>query len=40
MSVNPITFTKENINLYLKELAKQFRKLNGAQMPAEMILIG
>ena len=40
MSVNPITFTKENIDLYLKELAKQFRKLNGAQMPAEMILIG
>lgn len=40
MSANPITFTKENIELYLKELAKQFRKLNGAQMPAEIILIG
>ena len=33
-------FTKENIDLYLKELAKEYRKLAGKKMPAELILIG
>ena len=33
-------FTKENLNNYLKELAKEFRKRNGKTMPAEVILIG
>jgi hypothetical protein len=33
-------FTKENLDSYLKELAKEFRKKNGTKMPAEMILIG
>lgn len=33
-------FTKENLDTYLKELAKVFRKLNGTKMPAEIILIG
>ena len=33
-------FTKENLNAYLRELAKEFRKLNGTRMPAEIILIG
>jgi hypothetical protein len=33
-------FTKENLNTYLKELGKEFRKLNGTQMSAEIILIG
>ena len=33
-------FTKENLNTYLKELSKEFRKLNGTKMPAEIILIG
>ena len=33
-------FTKENLNTYLKELAKEFRKLNGKKMPSEIILIG
>ena len=33
-------FTRENLNTYLKELAKEFRKLNGTAMPAEIILIG
>ena len=33
-------FTKENLDSYLKELAKEFRKKNGARMPAEIILIG
>ena len=33
-------FTKENLDLYLKELAKEFRRQNGKAMPAEIILIG
>ena len=33
-------FTKENLNQYMKELAKEFRKQNGKGMPAEIILIG
>ena len=33
-------FTKENLNDYLKELGKEFRKLNGKKMPAEIVLIG
>jgi hypothetical protein len=32
--------TKDNLNEYLKELAKEFRKLNGTKTPAEIILIG
>jgi len=34
------TFTKDNLDTYLKELAKEFRRLNGKAMPAEIILIG
>ena len=33
-------FTKDNLDQYLKELAKEFRKRNGKSMPAEIILIG
>ena len=33
-------FTKDNIDLYLKEVAREYRKLVGKEMPAEMILIG
>lgn len=33
-------FTKENLDFYLKELAKEFRKKNGTKVPAEIILIG
>jgi hypothetical protein len=33
-------FTKDNLNDCLRELAKEFRKLNGTKMPAEVILIG
>lgn len=33
-------FTKENLDSYFKELAKEFRKLNGTKMPAEIILTG
>lgn len=35
-----IAFTKENLDRYLKELAKEFRRRNGKTMPAEIILIG
>ena len=34
------TFTKENLDSYLKELAKGYRKLNGKSMPAEIVLVG
>jgi predicted nucleotidyltransferase len=33
-------FTKENINLYLKEIAREYRKQAGKKMPAELVLIG
>ena len=33
-------FTKENLDGYLKELVKEYRRLNGKTMPAEIILIG
>lgn len=33
-------FTKENLDYYLKALAKEYRKLNGKSMTAEIILIG
>ena len=33
-------FSKENIDNYLKEVAKQYRKLNGKGMSAEITLIG
>ena len=32
--------TRDNMNDYLKALAKEFRRLNGTKMPAELILIG
>ena len=38
MSDNPIT--KDNLDQYLKEVAKEFRKRNGKEMPAEIILVG
>ena len=34
------SFTKDNLDQYLKELAKDFRKRNGTKAPAEIILIG
>lgn len=34
------SFTKENLDFYLKELAKEFRKRNGKNTPAEIILVG
>jgi len=40
MSTNSTPFTRENLNDYLKALAKEFRRLNGTKMPAEIVLIG
>ncbi len=34
------TFTKENLDACLSRLAKEFRKLNGKKVPAEIVLIG
>ena len=39
MSINT-TFTKENLDYYLSRLAKEYRKRNGTQIRAEIILIG
>lgn len=39
MSINT-TFTKENLDLYLSRLAKEYRKRNGTQIRAEIVLIG
>lgn len=33
-------FTKDNIDLYLKEIAREYRKQVGKGMPAELILVG
>ena len=38
MSDHP--FTKDSLDQYLKELAKEFRKRNGKAIPAEITLIG
>ena len=35
-----IEFNKDNIDLYLKEVAKAYRKLVGKDFPAEIVLIG
>lgn len=32
--------TKDNVNQYLRELGKEYRRLTGGHMPAEIILIG
>jgi hypothetical protein len=33
-------FTKENLNKYLSELAKEYKKVSGRKVPAEIILVG
>lgn len=38
--MSDIAFTRENLDRYLKELAKDYRKRNGKSVPAEIILIG
>ncbi|MBQ3901320.1 MAG: hypothetical protein II736_06320 [Clostridia bacterium] len=37
---NSNVFKKDSLDLYLKELAKEYKKLAGKGMPAEIILIG
>lgn len=32
--------TKDNLDICLKELAKEFRKKSGNKVPAEIILVG
>ncbi len=39
-SEQKIVFTKDNLDGYLKELGKEYRKLNKKGTPAELILIG
>ncbi|MBR4473515.1 MAG: hypothetical protein IKS55_07735 [Oscillospiraceae bacterium] len=34
------TITKDNLEFYLRELAKEYRKLNGTKIKAEIILVG
>ena len=34
------TFNRDNLDTYLRELAKEFRRINGKKMPAEIILVG
>ena len=34
------SITRDNLSIYLKDLGKEFRKLNGTKMQAEIILIG
>lgn len=38
--MSDIPFTRNNLDGYLKELSKEFRKINGNRLPAEIILIG
>ena len=33
-------FTKDNLDIYLKELAKELRKIDRSGMPVEIILVG
>lgn len=39
-SENTRFLTKDNLDLYLKELAKEYKRLCGKAMPAEIILVG
>ena len=39
-SEQAFAFTKENLDTYLKALAKEYRRLNKKAVPAELILIG
>lgn len=37
---NSSVFTKENLDMYFRELSKEYRKLGGKNMPVDIILIG
>lgn len=34
------SFTKDNLDTYLKELAKEYRRRSGKHMQAEIVLVG
>ncbi|MCR5595243.1 MAG: hypothetical protein K6G12_05300 [Lachnospiraceae bacterium] len=38
--MDKIVFTKENIDTLLEQLAREFKKLNGRKIPAEIVLVG
>lgn len=40
MSFDRTAIHKNDLELYLRELAKEFKKLNGRSMSAEIVLIG
>lgn len=40
LSENNKVFTKENLDMYLNELSKEYKKLGGRKLPVEIILIG
>lgn len=40
LSELPVEFTKDNLEKYIKEVAKEYRKQGGKHMPAEFILVG
>ena len=37
---NSVKFTKDNIDLYFKELSKEYKRLGGRNIPVEIVLIG
>ena len=39
-SVKSVEITKDNLDEFLKEVAKEYRKLAGKSMPAEIVLVG
>ena len=39
-SENSEVFTKENLDRYLNELSKEYKRLGGRNVPVEIILIG
>ena len=40
MSENSMVFTKENINLFFRDLSREYKRLGGKNIPVEIILIG
>ena len=40
LSENSRVFTKDNINLFFRDLSKEYKRLGGKNTPVEIILIG
>ena len=38
--MDKVVFTKDNIDSLLSQLAKEFKRLNGRKLPAEIVLVG